>query len=167
MTHEALFINGVYESVLEKILETQSVLPDQILFLQPYSARPIVDLQKSPPSVNDPMRLFLSTTTDLSTVRYQGEIVGWDDKRTLPSEKRNLIEKIINLLQREEGGLYNASLVAGGESLNLLHVRRLEKLKKPFSVERLVKVTDGDRLSPNRSMAGGWSYVGSDPVPES
>ena len=44
MALEALFINGVYESVLEEICRTQSVLPDQILFLQPYSSRPIVDL---------------------------------------------------------------------------------------------------------------------------
>ena len=167
MTLEALFINGVYESVLEEILRTQSVLPDQILFLQPYSSRPIVDLQKSPPTADNPMQLFLSTTTDLSRVQYVGEIVGWNDKRTLPSENRLLIEQIIKLLQPEERDLYDASAAPGGVSLNLLHVRRLRKLDEPFSVERLVKVRDGDRSSPNRSMSGGWSYVGSDPVVES
>jgi hypothetical protein len=33
----ALFMNGVFESVLEEILQIQSVLPEQIMFLQPYS----------------------------------------------------------------------------------------------------------------------------------
>ncbi len=167
MALEALFINGVYESVLEEICRTQSVLPDQILFLQPYSSRPIVDLQIFPPTVNDPMRLFLSTTTDLPTVRYVAEIVGWDDKRTLTPEKRALIEQIIRLLQPGERELYDASAAPGGVSLNLLHVRRLKKLHEPFSVERLVKVRDGGRLSPNRSMSGGWSYVQPDPAPDS
>ena len=51
MSAEALFINEVYESVLEEILRTQTLLPEQILFLQPYSSRPILDLQIFPPSV--------------------------------------------------------------------------------------------------------------------
>ncbi len=159
MAVEALFINGVYESVLEEILRTQSILPDQILFLQPYSSRPIVDLQILPPTVDLPMRLYLSTTSDLPTVRYLGEIVGWDDKRSLSPAKRALIEEIIKLLQPGEKELYDASPAPGGVSLNLLHVRRLQRLEKPFSVDRLIKVRDGGRLSPNRSMSGGWSYV--------
>lgn len=58
MRQQALFINGVYRSVLEEILATQSVLPEQILFLQPFGPRAILGLQHSTPSVDDPMRLF-------------------------------------------------------------------------------------------------------------
>ena len=111
------------------------------------------------------MRLFLSTTGNLPAVRYQGEIVGWDDKRSIAADKRAVIESIIRVLQPGERELYDASAAPGGVSLNLLHVRRLQRLQQPFSVERLVKVRDGGRLSPNRSMSGGWSYVRPNPAP--
>lgn len=75
MALEALFINGVYEGVLEEIMQVQEVLPEQILFLQPYKSQIMVDLEIFPPTINDPMTLFLSTTTDLPTVRYQAQIV--------------------------------------------------------------------------------------------
>jgi 5-methylcytosine-specific restriction enzyme A len=158
MRSEALFINGVFDNVLEEILKIQAVLPEQILFLQPHSSRPIARIQASPPSVDDPMRLFISTSTDLGKVHYVAEIVGWDDKRKLKSSKRLVVETVLNTFQPGEGGLYDLSPVAG-VSLNLLHIRRLEKLKKPFGVDRLTKVVGGELLSPNRSMSGGWSYV--------
>jgi hypothetical protein len=72
----ALFINGVFESVLEDILQVQDVLPEQIMFLQPYSGKTIQKLRQDRPSVESPMRLFVSTTVDLVNVSYQAEIVG-------------------------------------------------------------------------------------------
>ena len=36
MKPNGVFVNGVYEDVLIEILEIQSELPEQILFLQPY-----------------------------------------------------------------------------------------------------------------------------------
>jgi 5-methylcytosine-specific restriction protein A len=167
MRSEALFLNGVFESVLEEILQTQSVLPEEILFLQPHSSRPIVNLQLSPPSVDDPMQLFMSISTDLPRVRYVAEIVGWDNKQSLPAAKRAALERILKALQPGEGGLYDLSTAPGGVSLNLLHVRRLARLDQPFSVERLIKVGGGGPLSPNRSTAGGWSYVRLDPADDS
>jgi hypothetical protein len=162
---QALFINGVYESVLEEILKTQSVLPEQILFLQPYGPRPILDLQHSPPSVDDPMRLFLSTTDDLGHVRYTAEIVGWDDKTLLTGERRAAIERVLNALQPGEHGLYDASRAPGGKSINLIHIRRLKRFDQPFPVQRLLKVYGGGPLLP-RTQAGGWAYVWAELAPE-
>ncbi len=162
MRSEALFINGVYETVLEEILQIQSVLPEQILFLQPFSGRVMRKLRDQRPTVESPMRLFLSVTTDLATVRYAAEIVGWDDKRVLSDAKRHALNRIIRPLQPNEGELYDASPTGDGKSVNLLHIRRLQRLEPPFSVERLVKSSDGNSVSAGRTTAGGWVYVKSD-----
>ena len=164
MRSEALFLNGVYEEVLRDILRIQSVLPEQILFLQPYSGRPMVRLRDNPPTVESPMRLFLSTTTDLATVSYMAEIVGWDDKRMLSDKKRRVLNRIIYCLQPTEDGVYDASRAGDGRSVNLLHVRRLQKVEPPFGVERLIKINDGRPLSAGRTTAGGWAYVKSEPA---
>jgi hypothetical protein len=159
MKTDALFLNGVYEAVLEEILAVQSVLPDQIMFLQPYKSHAIVRLRDDPPSVDDPMRLLISLTTDLPTVRYTAEIVGWDDKRRLPGTPRHrVLNRLICTLQPNEGGLYNLSQATDGESVNLLHIRRLRALASPFSVSRLCK-TDGEAVSDQRATAGGWAYI--------
>jgi len=159
MKPEALFINGVFESVLEEILRIQSVLPEQILYLQPHSSRVMTKLREYSPTIEDPMQLFVSTTTDLVRVSYKAEIVGWDDKRKLPKRKRGILNEIIAALQPGEGDLYNSSKIEGGESVNLLYIRRLKRIVAPFSVEQLEKTSDGEPLSTARTTAGGWSYV--------
>jgi len=159
MKSEALFINGVYKSVLEEILLVQRFLPEQIMFLQPYSSETITHLREDRPSVDDPMRLFLSITTDLPTIHYTAEIVGWDDKRELSEEKCDVFNRLIWTLQPNEGGLYDASRVKGKPSVNLLHIRRLHKLAAPFSVTRLIKTSDNMSVSPDRTTAGGWAYI--------
>ncbi len=159
MKSEALFINGVYESVLEEILHVQRWLPEYLMFLQPYSSRAITHLRDDPPSIDDPMRLFLSVTTNLPTVHHSAEIVLWDDKRTLSEEKRNVLNRLIWTLQPNEGGLYNESPVEGKPSVNLLSIRRLHKLASPFSVTELTKTSDDIPVSPDRTTAGGWAYV--------
>lgn len=159
MKSEALFINGVFESVLEEILLVQRWLPEHIMFLQPYSSDPIVHLRDNPPTIDDPTHLFLSITTDLPTIHYAAEIVGWDDKRTLPEEKHDAVNRLIWTLQPGETGLYDASRVEGKQSVNLLYVRRLHKLDQPFTVAELTKTTDGLPVSPDRTTAGGWVYV--------
>jgi len=159
MKGEALFLNGVYESVLDEILAVQAVLPEQIMFLQPYKSQAIVRLRDHPPTVDDPMRLLISLTTDLPTVLYTAEIVGWNDKRRLPgTPQHRVLNRLICTLQPNEGGLYNLSTAEDGESVNLLHVRRLRKLSTPFSVSRLAK-TEGGPVSDHRTTSGGWAYV--------
>ena len=159
MKSDGVFLNGVYEDVLTEILAVQEHLPDQTLFLQPYSGSPIVRLRNDPPSVDSPVPLLISVTTDLPTVRYKAEIIGWDDKRTLPIVKREVLNRIIGTLQPNEKGLYDASRVEGAPSVNLLYVRRLRKLSEPFGIEKLTKVVDGEPASPGRTTAGGWVYV--------
>lgn len=159
MKNEALFINGVYESVLKEILLIQAELPEQILFLQPYSSGTISRLCNDPPTVDDPMQLFISVTTDLPTVRYSAEIVGWDDKRELSRTRRHVLNRLIWTLQPDEGGLYDASKVEGASSVNLLHIRRLREVDQPFPVSRLIKTSNLRPVSEGRTTAGGWAYV--------
>jgi hypothetical protein len=161
MQTEALFINGVFEEVLDEILAVQEALPEHIMFLQPYSSDTIVHLREDTPSVGSPKRLFLSTTNNLATVQYEAEIVGWDDKCELPKNRQrfNAIARLIWTLQPAEGGLYDASRVEGKASANLLHIRRLRKLLKPFQVSELIKTSDGQPISADRTTSGGWSYV--------
>lgn len=153
----ALFINGVYESVLEEILQTQSVLPEQIMFLQPYSSRAMKTLREDPPTIESPMHLFVSITTDLAKIHYQAEVVGWENKSKMTDPKKQVINRLIATLQPGEVKLYNAS--GTGESVNLLYIRRLKKESNPFSVEQLRKLSDGETLSTGKTQAGGWSYV--------
>jgi hypothetical protein len=157
MRDEALFINGIWEVVLQDILTIQTHLPEQILYLQPYSGSRIVHLAENPPTVDDPVRLFASVTDDLATVHYVGEIVGWDDKRKLGEQKRRLLNRIIYAFQWTEDGVYMEA--AGAECVNLLYVRRLRKLSRPFSVAELMLTSTGRPHSPDRTSAGGWSYV--------
>lgn len=159
MRDEALFLNGVWEDVLKEILVIQSVLPEQIMFLQPYSARAMRHLQDDPPTVDSPLLLLLSLTTDLSTVHYAAEVVGWDDKRTMGEERQRAINRLIWTLQPGEGGLYDLSRSQAGQSANLLHIRRLRKVRQAFDVSLLVKTTDGTPIAGARMTAGGWTYV--------
>lgn len=158
MRAEAIFLNGVYEAVIEDILRIQKPLPEQILYLQPHSGSRIVHLDENPPRIEDSVRLFLSTTTDLSTVQYVAEIVGWDDKRKLSEEKGHALNRIIWTLQSTEPGLYDFS-GTDSPSLNLLHVRRMQQLSEPFGVDMLVKTSDAEAVSAGRTTAGGWTYV--------
>jgi len=162
MKTESLFINGVYEETLKEISTIQSVLPEQILFLQPFSGSPITKLRDDTPTVDEPMRLFMSITTDLAAVHYIAEIVGWDDKSNLSARKRFILNRLITTLQPNEGGLYNASRTGDGQSINLLHIRRLRHIAPAFEVGHMLKTSDGMPVSDRRTTAGGFSYVRSD-----
>ena len=159
MRTEALFINGVYRSVLDEILKIQAELPEHIMYLQPYSSTAIVHLRGDPPSIEQPMLLLLSLTDDLATVHYAAEIIGWDDKTRLSAAKRDVLNRVIGALQPGEKELYDASQANGGRSVNLLYVRRMRRLRQPFSVTRLLKTEDGTPVSDRRTTAGGWTYI--------
>ena len=157
MSLKGIFINGVYSVVLNDICNVQSLVPDQLLYLQPYSGKRIVELSENPPSTDSPVRLFLSLTDDLSTVKYTCEIVGWNDKRELTGGKHKIIDTVIRAFQPTEDGIEASP--DGTERVNLLSVRRMRELSKPFSVSELEKVSDNQPLSTNRQQSGGWSYV--------
>jgi hypothetical protein len=163
MSDWALFINGIYRSVLDEIRSTQSQHPEMTLFLQPYSSSPIARLRDNMPSPESPVTLYASTTNKLDTVSYTAEIVGWENKLTMTPARRQEVNATLKTFQPGEGEgddrLYNASSTPGSPSLNLLHIRRMVKLDAPFSVAELIKVSDGKPLSTNRSRSGGHSYV--------
>ena len=153
----ALFLNGVYESVLVEILRIQELLPEQILYIQPYSRSRIAGLRTEPPSVEDPVQLLISTTKDLGWVTYTTEIVGWRNKRNIPIRTKRMIDCIIKTLQPREEGLYERA--RGVECVNLLFVRRLKKLKEPLQVEELRLTRHGRSPKGRRSTAGNWWYI--------
>ena len=163
MSDWALFINGIYRSVLDEILSTQSQQPEITLFLQPYGGGAIVRLRDNVPSPESPVALYASTTARLDTVSYAADVVGWENKLTMTEARRQEVSDALNRFQPGEGEdgnpLYNASQTPGSPSLNLLHVHRMVKLDAPFSVAELTKISDGKPLSTNRSRSGGYSYV--------
>ena len=148
MRRQALFFNGNFEGNLEYIADVQSILSEQILFIQPLMNKDIAYLRDNPPSVDDPVTLYASLSSDKKKISYTGEIVGWDIKSEISAKKRNAIEKILNAFQPKEGGLYD-------HGRNLLHVRRVEQ---PFLDSNLIKISDGKPMqySPR---PGGFSYM--------
>jgi hypothetical protein len=159
MRQEAVFLNGVYEDVLREILLIQEELPEHVMYLQPYSSEAIVHLRDAPPTPEQPVRLYISVTDDLPTISYAAEIVGWDDKTRMSKNKHRVLSRVVWTLQPNETGLYDASHVEGKQSVNLLHVRRMQRLKKPFIVAKLIKTGDGEPVSTGRTTSGGWVYV--------
>ncbi len=153
---DALYLNGVYTSVLEEIVKIQSAVPDQPLFLQPYSESQIRYLADDPPSADDPVRLFLSTTDDLAHVSYVAEIVDWHDKNGLPTLARHVFDTIIAAFQPGETKIYS-------RGVNVLVVRRMIKLDTPLPVSSLL-VRSTNAPHGVRSSAGGWSVVAPDAV---
>ena len=157
MKKRAFFLNGVYDNVLREILASQNPHPGEIFFLQPYKSHSMTAFADSPPTSEDSVQVYISTTDDLNRVRYAAEIVDWEDKRMIPPGRLQLLNKRIRELQPKEKEIYRA--VRGRECRNLLSIRNLRALGKPFSVARLTKISDGKPLSSNRSRSGGWSYV--------
>jgi hypothetical protein len=68
-----------------------------------------------------------------------------------------VMNRLIYLFQRDEPGVYLT--LENKPCKNLLLVRRLKELKKPFSVSELKKLSDDEPLSTERTQSGGWSYV--------
>ena len=159
MREQALFINGIYRNGLDEILETQSVTPDETLFLQPYSASLIAMLRDNPPTIEDPVTLYASTTDDLTTVSYTAYIVKWEDKTQMDRSRRNAVDETIRSFQPTERGLFDTPPESTKPCRNLLSIQRLIKLPSPFTVTNLIKISDDMPLSTNRTRSGGWSPV--------
>ena len=156
MSDVALFLNGVHEGVLKGIFRAQEKAPDDTFYLQPYKSVAMARFRQDPPTF-----LYASTTDKLAEVSYCADIVGWLDKRTI--DKNGPVWKRIDLSIRGWGydpGLYEFNPNnPTAKTVNLLFIQRLVKLEVPYSVSRLIKISDGEPLSTNRSRSGGWSYV--------
>lgn len=166
MPIEALFLNGVYSTTLDDIWNVQRTEPERTLFIQPYSTSPIKALEDEPPTPDNSVWLYLSTTDDLATVSYNAEIVGWEDKTLMSRERIAEVHAIIKEYQpSQNNGLYLRIPANQQEGervpVNLLHIQSLTKLSDDakFSVAELIKESDRKPLSPNRQRSGGWSYV--------
>jgi hypothetical protein len=95
MEKRAFFLNGVYDNVLREILGSQNANPGEVFFLQPYKSKNMTAFADSPPTPEDSVRVYISTTDDLNHVRYVAEIVDWEDKRLIPPERLRLLNKRI------------------------------------------------------------------------
>lgn len=152
MREKALFMNGNYEGNLQAIADAQAALPEQILFIQPHGRGRIAYFRDDPPSVDDPVTMYCSISTDLNRVHFAAEVVGWDDKARLSPQRRDVIDRVMGALQPGEGGVYDVGR-------NLIHIRRMVRVEPPFGVAKLVKVNDNKPMADNRAKPGGFSYV--------
>ena len=158
---QALYLNGVYEVVLEEITKAQENDNDLVCYLQPYKAQAIKLLKKNTPSENTPTTLYISLTSSLNLVEYTAQVVGWDDKRDLVHNKVKLtaLNKHITEHQPNEEEIYFYSDKEKSKPcVNLLSVKNLKKITNPFSVKNLIKVSDDSPYKP-RTQSGGWSAV--------
>ncbi|MDP3008881.1 MAG: HNH endonuclease signature motif containing protein [Methylococcales bacterium] len=159
--NQALFINGVFESVLEEILKAQSKNKDLICYLQPYSTGNIKYLKENDFNKNPSITFYLSITTSLNQVCYIAEIVGWYNKKALLNDKEKLAEINNQIsgnqpIQREV--YFYADNEKTKECANLILVKSLKKLIVPFPTGSLIKISDNIPLKP-RTQAGGCSVV--------
>lgn len=139
---KALYLNGVFEVILSDILESLSSGETSAGYLQPYKTSVIKLLKDEIPSLENPISLYISTTTKLSDISYTAEIIGWEDKRTLTDDRKHEIEESIRKFQPHESGLYLIN-EKGEEYVNLIKIKSLRKLKHSFPVTHLTKVSDG------------------------
>jgi 5-methylcytosine-specific restriction enzyme A len=153
----ALYLNGVFEKVLEEIQDAQSQSPNVVCFLQPYALDRIKLLADSPPDDNSPVRLYISLTDSLEVVSYRALIVGWQDKRALTTFQLQELNQLIAANQPGEKQVH-LKTPEGEDYVNLISVRALQRLEHPVAVSAFVKTSDETPLK-TRTRAGGWSYV--------
>ena len=154
----ALFLNGVYESVLDEILNSQSNHGQEVNFLQPYKGEQIVLLRENVPTSSNPTRLYLSTTDNLSQICYTAEIIGWEDKRQLPESRYDELKTQFRKYQPDEAEHFKGEKGLEGKAINLISIRSLRKLDTLYSTSILKKVSDNLPLK-KRTQSGGWSPV--------
>lgn len=153
---KALFINGVFEDVLDEIVKSQEGNPGKVFYLQPYSESSIKQLKDEPPEPNSPLPLYISTTGQLNQICYSADIIGWETKNELSEKRLAFLNEHIKLFQPKEGEIYFE--VKGKKCVNLISIRNLLKLTNQLSTSNLIKESDGEPLK-TRTRSGGWSYV--------
>jgi hypothetical protein len=134
----ALFINGVYEDVLDKIIKSKETNPDMVFYLQPYSTSSIKQLKNSPPDSQSSVPPYLSTTVQLDQICYMADIVGWEDKNELSQERLDFLNDHIKKYQPNEGEIYFQ--VNGKSCVNLISITNLKKITNQLSVGNLISV---------------------------
>ena len=153
----SLYINGVYEDVLEEIRKAQFSEPGLICYLQPYASETIVRLAESPPTAKDPVTLYISLTSSLPFVSYRAEIIGWENKHEIDPDR---LAELNNHIKKYQPGEKEIYMVGGNDkpSINLISVRHVERLENPIHVSSFVKLSNNQPIKA-RTTSGGWSYV--------
>ena len=154
----ALFINGIYDSVLTEILDAQEGKGSAQNFLQPYKGQMIKMLARQMPTPENPIRLYLSTSENLSQICYTADIIGWEDKRQLIDNRRRKLIQHFEKFQPGELDLFSGTEKVGNTAVNLILIRNLKLLDTLHSTSLLIKASDGLPLK-KRTRAGGWSEV--------
>ena len=154
----ALFINGIYDGVLTEILDAQEERGGGDSYLQPYKGQVIGMLREQMPSPDNPIRLYVSTTDNLSHICYTGLIVGWEDKREISQRRRNSVRRHLEEFQPGEVNLFTAVEEVGEKAVNLITIRDLQHLDTFHTTALLRKVSDDLPLK-KRTRSGGWSEV--------
>lgn len=152
----ALYLNGVFNSVLQEILAVQKERPNFICYLQPYKGQKIVFLAEARPTLEKPIQLYISTSNNLEQISYRAKIVGWEDKQLLTTQRLTELNEHIQRFQPGEEKIYQT--YEGKTVKNLISIIALEHLPNPFPVSNLIKVSDGAPYK-IRSQSGGWASV--------
>lgn len=153
---QALFTNGVFRNVVEEIIQAQENDPNLVSYLQPHSSERIKKLALSPPSPAQPVRLYISTTDNLANICYTADIVGWENKKKISPERRNILNAHMTKYQPVEKEIYETA--KGKDCVNLISIRNMRKMANPFLISNLIKVSDGYPHKV-RTQSGRWSYV--------
>lgn len=151
----ALYLNGVYESVLDEIVKSQEKNPNKVFYLQPFSEKTITQLKQDTPTYDFPLPVYISTTGQLNQICFSAEIVGWEDKREIDPSRRALLNEHIKQFQPKEGEIYSEA--RGKKCVNLISIKNVKKLSNQLSTSNLIK-KNGEPLKP-RTQPGHWSYV--------
>ena len=154
---EALFLNGVFQGVLEEIMNSQGTNTEFVSYLQPYSSRPIKQLAIKLPSKKKPIALYISTTKNLGNVCYIADIIGWENKQNISHKRIESLNKHIREFQPNEREVY-LKTENGKDCVNLLSIVNLRRMTNQISVKNLTKRIDNSPLKP-RNQAGNWVYV--------
>ena len=145
--HWDLLMDGVYLDVLKEIFEVHQHDPERVLYMQPHRKTRIAKLRDDPPTPESPIKMWITTGDDRNRVSYSTEIIGWDDKTKLDDHRKKQISSVITENQRGEKGMLEDPEKWG---VNLLHVRRMERLADPFHVSRLIVISTNKPIPSER-----------------
>lgn len=158
----ALYLNGVFETVLDEIMQAQINKPGKTFYLQPYRKDYITKLKENPPTPDSPISLFISITNDLSNISYIAEIVGWEDKQNIDPVRFQVLNDEITKHQKKEERIY-LELDNGKKCANLISIRNLKKLNDKIKLSNLILISSG-KPHKTRTTSGGYSYVYDFPI---
>lgn len=158
----AFYGNGVFENLLQEILEAQKIDPNITSYIQPYRTTIFKSLKAQEPSESNPITFYITNTDDINTIIYTADIIQLEDKRELFEFNQNRVEELnkhLDIYQKSTGGLYRYSdTVKQSECVNLISIKNLKRVSIPFPCTMLIKDSDGEPYK-RRSQPGGWAVV--------